>query len=129
MVKPPNTTVNTTNAAGATVAVPTTTSLGVTDQFWEGEIYFVGETTLDKTNAAAQTPDGRDQVPPEEIAAILTVKSIWDYCTEELDPYSRYLGRNPDKAQALEGLLQLPVELWPVPVRAEIEDLKRYIAG
>ena len=45
-----------------------------------------GETTLDKTNAAAQSPDGRDLVPPEEIAAFLTVKSIWDYCTEELDP-------------------------------------------
>ena len=45
-----------------------------------------GETTLDKTNAAAQSPDGRDLVPPEEIAAFLTVKSIWDYCMEELDP-------------------------------------------
>ena len=45
-----------------------------------------GETTLDKTNAAAQSPDGRDLVPPEEITAFLTVKSIWDYCTEELDP-------------------------------------------
>lgn len=41
------TTVNTTNAAGATVAVPTTTDLGVTDQFWEAEVFFVGETTLD----------------------------------------------------------------------------------
>ena len=41
------TTVNTTNAAGATVAVPTTTDLGRTDQFWEGEVWFVGETTLD----------------------------------------------------------------------------------
>ncbi len=38
---------NTTNAAGATVGVPTTTDLGMTDQFWEGEIFFVGETTLD----------------------------------------------------------------------------------
>lgn len=41
------TTAATTNAAGATVNVPTTTDLGVTDQFWEGEIFFVGETTLD----------------------------------------------------------------------------------
>jgi outer membrane protein OmpU len=40
-------TVNTTNAAGATVAVPTTTNLGASDVFWEGEIFFVGETTLD----------------------------------------------------------------------------------
>lgn len=41
------TTVNTTNAAGATVSVPTTTDLGRTDQFWEAEVWFVGETTLD----------------------------------------------------------------------------------
>ena len=40
-------TVATTNAAGATVNVPTTTDLGMTDQFYEGEIFFVGETTLD----------------------------------------------------------------------------------
>ena len=40
-------TVATTNAAGATVNVPTTTDLGRTDQFYEGEIFFVGETTLD----------------------------------------------------------------------------------
>jgi len=38
---------NTTNAAGATVGVPTTTDLGRTDQFWEAEVWFVGETTLD----------------------------------------------------------------------------------
>lgn len=41
------TTVVTTNAAGAAVAVPTTTDLGRTDQFWEAEVWFVGETTLD----------------------------------------------------------------------------------
>ncbi len=40
-------TVATTNAAGATVNVPTTTDLGMTDQFWEAEVFFVGETTLD----------------------------------------------------------------------------------
>jgi outer membrane protein OmpU len=33
------TTAATTNAAGATVNVPTTTDLGVTDQFWEGEVF------------------------------------------------------------------------------------------
>jgi len=36
-----------TNAAGATVGIPTTTELGTTDQFWEAEVWFVGETTLD----------------------------------------------------------------------------------
>jgi hypothetical protein len=34
---------NTTNAAGATVGVPSTVDLGRSDQFWEGEIFFQGE--------------------------------------------------------------------------------------
>jgi uncharacterized tellurite resistance protein B-like protein len=57
-------------------------------------------------------------------APVAKLQKLVVECTEELDPYSRYLGRNPDKGQALEGLLQLPVALWPAPVRAEIEDLK-----
>lgn len=57
-------------------------------------------------------------------APIQKLQSLVDACTEALDPYSRFIGRNPDKAQALEGLLQLPVDLWPAPIRAELEDLK-----
>lgn len=52
---------------------------------------------------------------------------IVDTCTTELEPYSRYLGRNPDNAEALEGLLQLPATLWPLPARAELEDLQTRI--
>ena len=49
---------------------------------------------------------------------------IVDTCTTELQPYSRYIGRNPDNAEALEGLLQLPAALWPSPAFAELQDLK-----
>lgn len=63
-----------------------------------------------------------------DVSAVKTpipkLQQLVDDCTAELDPYSRYLGRNPDKAHALEGLLQLPVTLWPTPVRTELEDLK-----
>ncbi len=52
---------------------------------------------------------------------------IVDICTTELEPYSRYLGRNPNNTDALEGLLQLPVALWPLPARAELEDLQAKI--
>ena len=55
---------------------------------------------------------------------IAKLQQLVDECATELDPYSRYLGRNPDKSQALEGLLQLPVALWPADVRSELEDLK-----
>ena len=44
-----------------------------------------GAATLDKRDAAAAGGDG-DVVTPEQIASFLTVRSIWDYCTKELDP-------------------------------------------
>lgn len=66
-----------------------------------------------------------------DISAVKTpiqkLQAIVDVCTEALDPYSRFIGRNPDKAHALEGLLQLPITLWPAPVKAELEDLKARI--
>ncbi len=55
---------------------------------------------------------------------IQKLQALVDACTTSLESYSRFIGRNPDKAHALEGLLQLPVELWPAPVRAELDDLK-----
>lgn len=63
-----------------------------------------------------------------DVSAVRTpvtkLQQLVDECAVELDPYSRYIGRNPDKAEALEGLLQLPVTLWPITVRTELEDLK-----
>lgn len=55
---------------------------------------------------------------------ITKLQDLVNECTTALDPYSRYIGRNPDKKDALEGLLQLPVMLWPASVRAELDDLK-----
>lgn len=57
-------------------------------------------------------------------APVAKLQELVNECAEALDSYSRYIGRHPDKAQALEGLLQLPAELWPAPVRAELDDLK-----
>ncbi|MEB0222911.1 TerB N-terminal domain-containing protein [Pseudomonas sp. 10S4] len=47
-----------------------------------------------------------------------------ELCTSELEPYSRYLGRNPESAEALECLLQLPVTLWPAAARTELNELQ-----
>nr|WP_283939751.1 TerB N-terminal domain-containing protein [Pseudomonas sp. R3.Fl] len=55
------------------------------------------------------------------------LQKIADECTAELDSYSRYLGRNPDAPDALEGVLQLPIALWPETSRAEVELLKERI--
>jgi hypothetical protein len=60
----------------------------------------------------------------EEEASAQRLKALVDACAEALDPYSRFVGRNPDKAHALEGLLQLPIDLWPAPVKAELEEIR-----
>ncbi|HQE40760.1 MAG TPA: TerB N-terminal domain-containing protein [Zoogloea sp.] len=55
------------------------------------------------------------------------LQALVDEATVQLEPYSRFIGRNPDKKQALEGILQLPVELWPSSVKAEVEEIKARI--
>ncbi len=45
-------------------------------------------------------------------------------CHDRLDSYSRYLGRNPEKAGTLDALLELPTSLWPNTVKQEINEIK-----
>ncbi|MEO8488169.1 TerB N-terminal domain-containing protein [Pseudomonas sp.] len=52
------------------------------------------------------------------------LQAIVDECALVLDPYSRYLGRNPEGASDLEGILQLPVALWPAAAKDEVTNLK-----
>ena len=52
-----------------------------------------GVATLDKQHTDPAAAGDSDVVTPEQIAEFLTVRSIWDYCTEELDPlHDRYCG-------------------------------------
>lgn len=60
-------------------------------------------------------------------APVKKLQTIVDACTEGLDPYSRFLGRNPDKAHSLESLLQLPIAIWPPTARAALDGLKTRI--
>lgn len=69
---------------------------------------------------------------PDVSALSAPVKKLQDLvteCTDLLDPYSRFLGRNPDKKEALEGLLLLPAANWPAPVRAELDDIKTKVGN
>ena len=45
-----------------------------------------GVATLDKRDTDTTAAGDSDVVTPEQIASFLTVRSIWDYCTKELDP-------------------------------------------
>lgn len=56
-------------------------------------------------------------------APVKKLQAIVDACTEALDPYSRFLGRNPDKAHSLESLLQLPISIWPHAARSALDNL------
>lgn len=83
---------------------------------------------------AYRSASSRLYVPSTAIAGLpdVTVTSatrnklqlIVDECATVLDPYSRYLGRNPDGAFDLEGILQLPAALWPADSKTQIADLK-----
>lgn len=50
-------------------------------------------------------------------------------CTDALDAYSRFLGRNPDAEGALESALLLPVELWQDSARRELDTLVTTVAS
>ncbi|MHB8254713.1 MAG: tellurite resistance TerB family protein [Acidiferrobacter sp.] len=52
------------------------------------------------------------------------LQTLVDAVCKELDAYSRLVGKNPDLRASLEGLLQLPVSLWPEGVQKAFQELK-----
>lgn len=57
-------------------------------------------------------------------APISKLRQVVEAATQELDAYSRYLGRNPEAGVSLEGLLQLPATLWPENAQKVLQGLK-----
>ena len=53
-------------------------------------------------------------------------QEIADEVIEELDKFSRFLGRNPDGRGSVEGHALLPPELWPLFPSEDLENLKRW---
>jgi len=70
-----------------------------------------------------ETPDVTVLSAPQK-----KLKKLVDMVTEQLDPYSRYLGRNPDGADALEGLLLLPTQVWPEMAENALKGLQSQVA-
>lgn len=54
---------------------------------------------------------------------IRKLMEIANHCTDELGSYSRLVGKDPEAAGALEGLLLLPATLWPAAVQAKLQAL------
>lgn len=58
---------------------------------------------------------------------IKQLTELTETVTQELDAYSRYIGKNPGADSALEGLLLLPTALWPEASHRALDELKAKI--
>lgn len=66
-----------------------------------------------------ETPDVTVLTGPQK-----QLKKIVDAVSDQVDSYSRYLGRNPEAPNALEGLLLLPPSTWPKAAAEALNDLQ-----
>lgn len=55
------------------------------------------------------------------------IKAIVEDATQSLEPFSRYLARNPQGTRDFEGLILLPPYLWPTTLRQTLHGLKRSV--
>ncbi len=52
------------------------------------------------------------------------LRKITDSVSDDLDAFSRFLGRNPGQETSLEAALLLPATLWPASIRAALDSIK-----
>lgn len=74
-----------------------------------------------KSGGEAQIPDVSDLRSPVQKA-----QKIADEAMDELDKFSRYLGRNPDGRGTIEAQALVPAELWSLFPSDELEELKEW---
>ena len=71
--------------------------------------------------------DGGDVAIPDVTdlrSPVQKAQKIADEAMDELDKFSRYLGRNPDGRGSIEAQALLPAELWGLFPSSELEELK-----
>ncbi|WP_432382168.1 TerB N-terminal domain-containing protein [Duganella sp. P38] len=104
--------------------------------FGEGMVITKNRTKLKLTHAPASSAfSGQTQIAnvgdiPDISVLTAPFKKLQDLVqvvAKELDAYSRYVGKNPDTRNSLEGLLLLPVDLWPASTKSHLQDLKEKI--
>jgi uncharacterized tellurite resistance protein B-like protein len=57
------------------------------------------------------------------------LRPIVEEATDELDSYSRYVGKNPDSVNSLDAVLLLPPSVWPDGAREALDKLKSRMSG
>ena len=70
----------------------------------------------------AGIPDVRALTAPQ-----LALREIAEKSTATIEPYSRFVGRNPDKQDALEARLTLPTALWPETANDTLQEFRTTI--
>ena len=108
------------------------------EQFRDGMKLTANKTKL-KVSAQTAFPALQGIEYPEYITSLPDIAAVTgprnklqqlvNECSDSLDAYSRFLGRNPDAKGSLESALTLPVELWPESARLELESLASTVAG
>lgn len=58
---------------------------------------------------------------------IKKLQALAEQCTETLNTYSRFLGRNPDLAGTLDALLELPYSLWTDQQKRHLQTIKHTV--
>ena len=55
------------------------------------------------------------------------VQALIDKATTVVEPFSRFVARNPQATEDVEGLLLLPMYLWPTSMRQALQHFKRSV--
>lgn len=61
------------------------------------------------------------------VAPAKKLEAVVEECANALAPYSRFVGKNPEEAKSLDGILLLPQLLWPDTARTSMQILDRRI--
>lgn len=81
---------------------------------------FMGQTI---TLRFGETPDVTALTDP-----IKKLRDVVEAATKTIEPYSRFIGRNPETEGTLQALLHLPLSLWPDHLKQAIATLKSRVS-
>ena len=80
-------------------------------------------------SSAADIGMSFNDIPDVSVSAKLhtAIESVVEDATLTVEPYSRYVSRNPAGSTSLEGLILLPPYLWPTELRQTLHGFKRSV--
>lgn len=101
------------------------------ERFGEGLAVAAGKTRLQLAYRPASASFNETLVQPLDLpdvslmtASYTKLEAIAVGCYAQLDAYSRFVGKNGEARNSFEGVVLLPVSLWPAEKRKAIEELR-----